>query len=85
MASQLPPAELPFDLEAAVAAERLQRAAIAASYLGLVTELGKLIDRLGDLHADLDADDALQQSLHAVGFVWQYFEQELRIVAHGRN
>ena len=43
------------------------------------------LDRLAGLHGDLSGDDGLHKSLHAVTFVWQYFEQELHIVAHGKN
>jgi hypothetical protein len=74
-------AALPFDLQEATKAAESRRAAIAASYLSLTDELGQLVDRLFDLHGDLADDDALHQSLHALVFVWQYFEQELHIVA----
>jgi hypothetical protein len=75
----------PFDLLAEVARVRLRRAASARAYLDTISELGRLIDRLGDLHGDLEAEDGLHQTLHALTFTWLYVEQELLIVAGGRN
>lgn len=85
MPDQRTPYVIPFDLEHAVETARLRRAAVAASHLGTAGALATLVDRLGELHADLDADDAFHQSLHALTFVWQHFEQELHIVAQGKN
>jgi hypothetical protein len=85
MASHPSPPSLPFDLAAAVEAERLQRAAIVSSYLATATELGKLVDRLSELHGELAAEDGLNQTLHALTFVWQHVELALHIVAQGKN
>lgn len=65
---------------------RHRRAAAAVKYLTVAAELGRLVDQLGELHAELHEDDALHQALHALSFTWQYFEHELLIVAApGRN
>jgi hypothetical protein len=85
MARNLPPSALPFDLQAAVDAARMRRAACAARDHGQVTEIGRKVDQLGELHADLEDDDALHQALNALTFVWQYVEQELVIVGSGKN
>jgi hypothetical protein len=69
------------DAERLLAEERHRRSAAVHSYLATISQLGQLIDRLGELHADLAADDRLQQSLHALGFVWGYVEGELRMAA----
>jgi len=56
-----------------------RRATAVRSYLAIITQIGLLMERLGELHADLPNDDRLQQSLHALAFVWGYVEGELRM------
>lgn len=49
---------IPFDPELAVETARLRRAAFVASYLVTAVALATRVDRLSELHADLDADVA---------------------------
>ncbi len=58
-------------------AER-ERALAVAAYLPTVAAIARMVDYLGALHAELPADDRLQQVLHSLGFVWEYVEAELR-------
>ena len=63
-----------------------RRAAAVAQYLPIIAALGRMVDQLGELHAELDADDRLQQVLHSLGFCWQFVEMELRAAAgSGKN
>jgi hypothetical protein len=71
----------PFDPEQLLEEARFRRAVVAGKHVALAANIGVLVDQLGECHADLERDDALHQALHAVVFVWQYFEQELLIVA----
>jgi len=61
------------------------RAAAVAPYLATVADLGRMVERLGELHASLSADDRLQQVLHSLSFVWGYVEAELRAAARPGN
>jgi hypothetical protein len=63
-----------------------RRASAVAQYLPTVAALSRMVDQLCELHADLDADDRLQQVLHSLGFCWQYVEAELHEAAgRGKN
>lgn len=66
--------------------DEFRRAAAVAQYLPTVAALSRMVDQLCELHADLDADDRLQQVLHSLCFCWQYVEIELRDAAgNGKN
>jgi len=63
-----------------------RRAAAVAQYLPMIAAPGRMLDQLGDLDADLDKSDRLQQVLHSLCFCWQYVEFELREAAGlGKN
>lgn len=73
------------EAERLVAEEVQLRATAVKSYLTTISQLGQLIDRLGGLHTELASDDRLQQSLHALGFVWGYVESELRMAVSEKS
>jgi hypothetical protein len=73
--------EIPVQVLAALESEKAQRAAAVSEYLQVVACLGRMVDQLGNLHADLSDDDGLHQTLHSLSFLWGYVETELLIAA----
>ncbi len=63
-----------------------KRARIVSQYLTTVACIGRMVDQLGDLHAELPPDDRLQQVLHSLSLLWGYVETELHEAANrGKN
>ncbi len=63
-----------------IAASKASRVAAVRNHLDTIAALGRMVDQLSELHADLDDDDRLHQVLHALGFCWLNVEAELLAV-----
>ena len=57
------------DLVALVERAKSERAAAVARHLPTIEVLGRMVDQLGELHAELPADHRLQQTLGSLAFL----------------